>query len=134
MQNALIMLGRTAVIASLIAVASCSPANGRDATACDAVHLTAAAESRCAADAQRTETRADHTAGLEHAEALARAASEWRKSASGRGVLTPEARRRLAHAMVLDERVQDDPGAPAALRAQAKRDEELARTALLRTR
>jgi hypothetical protein len=64
---------------------------------------------------------------------LTRAASEWRKAAVA-GARTPEARRRLAHAMVLDERVQDDPTAPAVLRARAKHDEELARTALLHPR
>jgi len=36
--------------------------------------------------------------------------------------------------MVLGERVQDDPTAPAALRARAKHDEQLAKTALLRAR
>ena len=126
-------VARIAVAASLGAVASCAPANGRDAAACDAVRPTAVTTARCAVDAQRSETRADHTTGIEHAEDLTRAASEWRKAAAG-GTAAPESRRRLAHAMVLDERVQDDPTAPAALRAQAKRDEQLARTALLRTR
>ena len=118
LQNPPIMPARVAVVAFLCALASCALASGWDG----------------AVDAQRAESHADRTTGIEHAEDLMRAASAWRKAASGRGVRADETRRRLAHAMVLDERVQDDPAAPAALRAQAKRDEELARTALLRTR
>ena len=134
MQNRPIMPDHRVTIAAILgALASCSPANGRDAVACDAVHPTAVTASRCAADAQRTETHAEHTTGTEHAEDLTRAASEWRKAALA-DARTPAARRRLAHAMVLDERVQDDPVAPPALRAQAKRNEELARIALQRTR
>ena len=121
------------VAASLTAAASCPRAGGPEAAACNAVHPTASMTALCAADAQRTETCADHATGLAHAVDLTRAASEWRKAAVARG-RTPEARRWLAHAMVLGERVQDDPTAPATLRAQAKHDEELARAALLRTR
>jgi hypothetical protein len=144
MQNQAIMPVRRATIAIAItltgvfaaylaATASCPPPNARDAAACDAPRATGITTARCAADAQSTETCADHATGTAHALYLTRAASEWRKAAAA-GVPTPEARRRLAHATVLDERVQDDPTAPAALRAQAKHDEELARTALLRMR
>jgi hypothetical protein len=123
----------TVLAAYLTAAAKCPPRNPRDAAACDAAHATAVTAALCAADAQRTETCADPTTGAAHAADLTRAASEWRKAAMA-GARTPRSRRWLAHAMVLDERVQDDPAAPAALRAQAKRDEELARTALRRTR
>jgi hypothetical protein len=118
------------VAASLTAAASCPPANGRDAAACDAALRSAITTALCAADAQRTETCADHAAGIAYAAGLTRAASEWRKAAVAAGPSTARARRWLAHATVLGERVQDDPAAPAALRARAKHDEQLARTLL----
>jgi hypothetical protein len=121
----------TAVLGAYIAAAaSCPPPNGRDAAACDSVLHNAITTALCAADAGRTETCADHATGIEHALGLTRAASEWRKAAVAAGRRTARARQWLAHAMVLDERVQDDPTAPAALRARAKHDEQLARTAL----
>jgi hypothetical protein len=144
MQNTPIMPARRVAVATAIvlaavlaafltAAARCPSGNARDAAACDAAHAIGIAAALCAKDAQRTETCADHETGIAHAAGLTRAASEWRKAAMA-GAATPKSRRWLAHAMVLDERVQDDPAAPAAMRAQAKRDEELARTALLRTR
>jgi hypothetical protein len=120
--------------AYLTAAAACPPANGRDAAVCDTPHSAQVTTALCAADAQRTETCADHATGTAYAAGLARAASEWRKAAVAAGARTPRARRWLAHAMVLGERVQDDPAAPAALRAKAKHDEQLAKTALLRPR
>jgi hypothetical protein len=143
MQNRPIMPARRVAIATAIALAAvlaayltaaarCPQGNARDAAACDIAHATGIT-ALCVADAQKTETCADQATGIAHAADLARAASEWRKAAMA-GARTTQSRRWLAHAMVLDERVQDDPTAPAALRAQAKRNEELARTALLRTR
>ena len=127
-------LAAVAAAAFVAAAASCPPPNARDASACDAARRTGITTALCAADAQRTETCADHAAGVAYADALTRTASEWRKAALAAGPRTARARRWLAHAMVLGERVQDDPAAPAALRARAKRDEQLARTALLATR
>ncbi len=145
MQNQALMPARTGAIATAItlivvlvayltATASCPPPNARDAAACDAAHHTAITSTRCASDAQSTEACADHATGVAHAQYLTRAASEWRKAAVATDRHSAQARRWLAHATVLGERVQDDPTAPAALRAQAKRDERLARAALLRTR
>jgi hypothetical protein len=120
--------------ACLTAAARCPPASGRDAAACDAARRTGITTALCAADAQRTETCADRATGVAYAAGLTRAASEWRKAAVSAGPRAARARRWLAHAMVLDERVQDEPAAPAALRARAKHDEQLARTALLAQR
>src|ERR1700737_2061370 len=78
----------------LIAAASCPPANGRDAAACDAAHPSAITAALCAADAQRTEDCADRATGIAHAAGLARAASEWRKAAVAGG-RSPQARRGL---------------------------------------
>jgi len=124
-----------AVLAAyLAAAASCPPATGRDAAACDTPHQTDMTAALCASAAQKTETCADHATGIVRNADLARAASEWRKAAIATNRGTAQARRWLAHATVLDERVQDDPAAPAALRAQAKHNEQLARDALLRMR
>jgi hypothetical protein len=137
MRNDTVMPSRTVALtitlvltAFLAANASCPPTNGRDAAACDAARPTDATIAACAADAATTERCADHAGGLVHAIYLARAASEWRKAATASKGGAARARRWLAHATVLDERVQDDPTAPAALRAQAKRDESSARAAL----
>jgi hypothetical protein len=122
------------LMAYLAASATCPATSGRDAAACDVARPTDITIAACAADAQQTETCADRAMGLVHAIYLTRAASEWRKAGAAGTRRTPRARRWLAHATVLDERVQDDPAAPAALRNQAKRDESSARAALLRTR
>ena len=114
----------------LTAAASCPPTTGPDSAECNAAHPTRTTVARCAADARTIETCADRATGIVHALYLTRAASEWRKAAIAAGRRTPEARRRLAHAMVLDERVQDDPDAPLPLRARAKHDEQLAKEAL----
>jgi hypothetical protein len=114
----------------LTAAASCPPTTGPDRAECNDSHQTRMTIARCAADARTTETWADRATGTIHALYLTRAASEWRKAAVAAGRRTPQARRQLAHAMVLDERVQDDPDAPAALRARAKHDEQLAKEAL----
>ncbi|MDQ6925054.1 MAG: hypothetical protein M3154_02295 [Candidatus Eremiobacteraeota bacterium] len=119
-----------ALAACLTAAASCPPADRPDAAACDAARPAAFTTALCAADARGTETCADHATGIVHAMYLTRAASEWRKAAMA--ATRTQGRGWLAHAMVLDERVQDDPSAPAALRARAKQNEQLARTALLR--
>ena len=142
MQNKPIMPARSRLVATAIpltvlaayltAAASCPPSIGRDAAACDAGNQTGLTAAACASDAQETETCADHATGIVHARYLTRAASEWRKAAVAGDRRTSRARRWLAHAMVLDERVQDDPDAPTALRAQAKHDEQLASIALQR--
>jgi hypothetical protein len=120
------------LVASLTAAASCPPPNGRDASTCDAARPSRVSAALCEADATATETCADRATGLVHALYLARAASEWRKAARASGGRTAPARRWLAHATVLDERVQDDPNAPLALRMRAKHDEALAKAELLR--
>jgi len=112
------------------AAASCPRTSDPDNADCNDSHQTRTTIARCAAAARTTEACADRATGTVHAIYLARAASEWRKAAVAAGRPTPESRHRLAHAMVLDERVQDDPDAPAALRARAKHDEQLAKKAL----
>jgi hypothetical protein len=134
------MPARTGAIAAAIALAlaayltaaaaSCPPPNAPDDAACDAARPTGTRIAQCTADAQRTETCADKSTGITHAMYLTRAASEWRKAAIASNPRAAQARRWLAHAMVLDERVQDDPEAPPALRKRAKLDESLAKAAL----
>jgi hypothetical protein len=133
-----LMLARCAALALGFVLAAfagacaafCPPANGGDAAVCDAARPLRATVALCAAAAQTAEMCADRSTGIGHALYLTRAASEWRKAAMGKGRRTALARGWLAHATVLDERVQDDPDAPRALRAQAKHDEQLARAAL----
>jgi hypothetical protein len=112
------------------AAASCPPPNAPDDGACDAARPNTTRTAQCTADAQRTETCADKSTGITHALYLTRAASEWRKAAIVSNPRTMQARRWLAHAMVLDERVQDNPDAPPVLRKRAKLDEALAKAAL----
>ncbi len=130
------MPGRTAAFALTLALAAhaaasaCPPTPGGDAAACNAARPARLTTALCAAAAQTAETCADRTTGIVHAFYLVRSASEWRKAALAKGRRDASARRWLAHAMVLDERVQDDPGAPRALRLEAARDEALARAQL----
>jgi len=118
------------VLAANAAAGACPPTSGGDAPACNAARPAALTTALCAAAAQTAETCADRTAGTVHAFYLVRAAAEWRKAALAKGRRTAVARRWLAHATVLDERVQDDPNAPRALRLEAARDEELAKAQL----
>ena len=122
-----------AVLAAyLTAVASCPPATGRDAAACDAAHQAGVTAALCASAARRIETCADHATGRSEIAIWRAPPRNGVRRRSPSIARSAQARRWLAHATVLDERVQDDPGAPAALRAQAKRNEELARAELLR--
>jgi hypothetical protein len=116
--------------AAFTIAASCPRPGAVDAADCNDAHQTRTTIARCAADAQTTERCADRATGAEHALDLTRAASEWRKAAMAAGSRTARARRWLAHATVLDERVQDDPGAPLDVRKRAKHDEQLAKAAL----
>ncbi len=108
----------------------CPPPNANDNVACNPTHRSAASITACITDARTTETCADHATGITRARYLVRAASEYGKAALATGRRTARARQWLAHATILDERVQDDPTAPLTLRKQAKKDEERARAAL----
>jgi hypothetical protein len=103
------------------------------AAACDARAGTVSA-ARCAAAAQQTEDCADRGAGVTHALYLARAGAEWAAAGIAAGRRSARGRKWLAHALVLDERVQDDPLAPRDLRRAAKRNEDGARSALFGAR
>ncbi len=69
-----------------------------------------------------------------HALYLARTGAEWAAAGIAAGRRSARGRKWLAHALVLDERVQDDPLAPRDLRGLAKRNEDSARSALFGAR
>jgi len=126
-----ITLAVAALIAAapLIAAGPCPRPTGREAPACNA-QPTPTSITACTTDARHAESCANHETGLAHALHLVQAATEWTKAAQATGSHTKKARQWLAHAIVLDERVQDDPTAPQTLRHQAELNERSARQAL----
>jgi hypothetical protein len=127
-------IGAIASIVSAAASAAACPATGsREAAACGA-RAGAVSAPLCAAAARQTEQCADRSAGVPHATYLARAGAEWAQAGIAAGRRSARGRTWLAHALVLDERVQDDPDAPRDLRRLAKRNEDSARTALFGAR
>ena len=103
------------VLPAAAAAASCPATSANDEPACDA-RPSRTSIARCLGDAHSSEACADRASGAVHASYLVRAASELTKAGIATGARTAPARRWLAHAMVLDERVQDDPTAAPALR------------------
>jgi hypothetical protein len=110
--------------------ATCPVPNGHDARACDA-RPTRSTIAACIADAERTERCADHAGGRIRSIYLQRAASEYTKAAVSSNPHTRRAQLWLAHATVLDERIQDDPLAPIRTRELAKANEEKLRSLLI---
>lgn len=119
------------VLAGMVAPAfgSCPATNGRDFAACDARPSTATVGA-CARHAALAETCAQRATGVVYRMYLVRAMSEFTKAGLGAGARTARGRRWLAHATVLAERVQDDPGASPELRRFAKDGEAKAKRAL----
>jgi hypothetical protein len=111
--------------APAVALAGCPAGVSRDDPAC--ARPARAAIAACINDAIAIEACADRATGIAHALDLKRAASEYLKAGIAIGHRTARGRYYLAHATILDERVQDDPNAPATLREGARRDEERAR-------
>jgi hypothetical protein len=127
------VIGAIASIMAAANAAACPATGSRVAAACDA-RAGAVSAARCAGAARQTEQCADRSAGVAHALHLARAGSEWAEAGLAAGRRSARGRKWLAHALVLDERVQDDPHAPRDLRRLAKRNEDSARNALFGAR